>query len=97
MAANLTQQQKEALSKAGSPDEIRARLTTYRNAVMTLSSKQEDLVKRYPNQWVGMAGSKVVCRGKSLPQLISDCDKKGIPRGSVAIRYLDTKKPIMVL
>ncbi len=95
--ARLSREDREAVAQVGEPAEIRERIAAYTHVQTQLASRAKALVKQYPKQWVAMRNNKVVCRGRSLTQLVAKCDRKGISHSDVAVRYLDTEKRIMVL
>ena len=97
MTRRLNSQERAALSKAGTPKEIRDRILAYTGAVTRLSSRQQELVVQYPKQWVAVKDDDVVCSGLTLTELATDCARKGVGLRDVAIRYLDTEKRVMVL
>ena len=97
MTRRLNSQERAALRKAGTPKEIRDRIFAYTGAVTRLSSRQQELVMQYPKQWVAVKDDDVVCSGRTLSELVTECADKGVGLHDVAIRYLDTEKRIMVL
>ena len=99
MANRLNSQERAALKEAGTPKEIRDRILAYSNAVTRLSARQHELVMQYPKQWVAVKDDDVVCKGRTLSELVADCADKGVGLRDrdLAIRYLDTEKRIMVL
>lgn len=99
MARRLNSQERAVLKEAGTPKEIRERIMAYTDAVSRLSAQRQELVIKYPKQWVAVKGDNVVCNGRTLSELVADCADKGVGLRDrdVAIRFLDTEKRIMVL
>lgn len=99
MARRINSQERAALKEAGTPQEIRDRIMAYTNAVTRLCARKQELVLKYPNQWVAVKDVDVVCSGRTLTELVADCVDKGVRLrdSDVAIRYLATEKRIMVL
>lgn len=97
MTTKMTRADRQAIDQAGSPSDIRKRIGTYARAQTRLANQMKTLVERYPNQWVAIDGGNVICSGRSLAQVLANCERKGVPGGAIAVRYMDTKKRAMVL
>ena len=97
MARRLTKREKHALREAGTPEEVHDRIKTYTNIVTRLSERRQELVSKYPKEYVAVKDDEVVCHAKTLTELSTDCENIGVSMKDVAIRFLDTEKRIMVL
>ena len=97
MPIKLTKREKQALKGAGTAGDISKRINAYTATVAQLSSRREELVGQYPKYWVAWHDDAVVCTGKSLSELFLQCDERNYSRDSIAVRFLDTEKQILIL
>ena len=97
MVHRLSPTEKKGLAQVGTPSEVHERITKYTHAVTSLSAERGKLIKKYPKQWVALYEGKVVCTGKTLPQLMASCEKEGIARSDIVMRYLNTEKRVLIL
>ena len=92
----LPEYMRQVMEAFGTPDEIHQRLEDFSDKTNRLLAMQEELVKKYPDQWAVLYGEEIVV-GKSLPRLLRERDKRGFKGSPTAIRFLYTEKPVMII
>ena len=97
MAARLSRAELETLKKLGSAAEISQRIRTYSEAVSRLSARYEELAAQHPKRWAALLNDGEVCLGDTLDDLLRQCDERKINRDSVAIRFLDPERQVVIL
>ena len=94
----LTGEERRTIERAGTRKEIAERIRSYSKAVTEASAEYERLVEEHPRQWVALSdGRKVMCLGATLETLLRKCERVGIRRDQVVIKYLDPDKRTMIL
>ena len=97
MAARLSKAELETLKGLGSPAEIGQRIHAYSEAVSRLSEKYEELAAQHPRRWAALLSDGEVCLGDSLQDLLRQCDERKINRDSVAVRFLDPERQVVIV
>ena len=62
-----------------------------------LQSLREELLNKYPEQWVAVYSREVVAAAKSLPTLVKLLEEKRITPSKAAIDFLTSRKMAMIL
>jgi len=73
-----------------SPKKIARELRAFSRTGQFLSSNERRLLKRYPEQWVGLYDGKVRASAKSLDEVISKLEQQELPPSESIIWYMDT-------
>lgn len=92
-----THVRRDISSLLGDPKQVERELERFRRSTAVLSSRQSRLIERYPKQWVAVLDGKVVAHAKTFDSLLSQVDKKKLPRGRVVVRYIDKTQRTMIL
>ncbi len=58
---------------------------------------REELLEKYPDQWVAIYNQQVVGESADARQLLADLKGKGIPLGQVVVKYLPKKEELLIL
>ena len=82
--------------KIGKPEDIARELQSFRKSAMLPSSRSARLINTCENQWIAVYRGETVAYGDTLPQVLEWIDKEGIPRGDVAVRYIDRKPRTLI-
>lgn len=72
-------------------------LEHYKEDVLFYEKKEEELKKKYPDQWVAIFDKEVVGIDKNLDSLIKSLEAKDISARRTFIEFLSTKEKIMIL
>ena len=97
MAARLTKAELETLKELGSAAEIGQRIHAYSEAVSRLSEKYEELAAQHPRRWAALLSDGEICLGDTLEELLHQCDERKVDRASVAIRFLDPERQVVIV
>ena len=81
----------------GDPNKIDRDLEEFHKSAKVLSFEWARLIDEYPQQWVGVYQSIVKAHADTLPELLQELDKQGIPRSSTAVGYMDRVVETMIL
>lgn len=95
MAARAKGRNTETLR--GDPRQIAQELERFRKSAQALSSRYPRLVDAYPKQWVAVHNGKVKAHAKTLDALLTQVDKKKLPRDQIIVRYIDKTQRTMIL
>ena len=85
------------MEQLGSPKDVDREIQSFRRAARVLSSNHPRLIDLYPKRWVAVHRGKVRATGKTFRSVITQVDRKGLPRGSVIVRYIDRNQRTMIL
>lgn len=81
----------------GNPKVVDRDLQRFRRSARILSSDRPRLIERYPKQWIAVHNGKVQAQGKTLRSVLTQLDKKGVPRRRVIVRFIDKTPRTMIL
>lgn len=93
MASSLTQERWE---KAADEKEA-GELKRYIKDRQFLESLREELLNKYPEQWVAVYTRELVASAKSLPMLVKLLEEKRITPSKAAIDFMTSRKMAMIL
>ena len=62
-----------------------------------LDERREELVRKYPDQWVAFASNGTLVAADTVDDLIEKLDRKRLRGGDVAIRFMATTRRRMIL
>jgi hypothetical protein len=85
------------LQKIGHPQTIVEDLVQFRKDVNLLAKQRAKLTTQYPNKWIAFYEGKVLLIENSLDQLLTEIDRREIPRDKVITQFLSNKKRVMIL
>lgn len=58
---------------------------------------QDDLLARYPEQWIAVFNEQVVGADADFDQLLDSLDERGIPSENTLIEYATAKDEVFIL
>ena len=61
-----------------------------------LKDQHAELMEKYPDRWVVMGDDGLVCVADSHEEALEEVDRRGIRRGHVRIKFMDTNPPILI-
>ena len=88
---------RKIIEENGGAAAIHAGLRDFGQRAKLMNTIHDDLIKKYPNQWVALLRGDKMCVGDTLTELLSEIDEKGLDRKSAVVKYLDTDPPLMVI
>lgn len=62
-----------------------------------LDERRDELVLKYPDQWVGLASNGTLVAADTVDELVEKLERKSVPRSDVAVRFMATKRRRMIL
>ena len=62
-----------------------------------LSDHRPELTRKYPDQWVGLAGNGTLIAGSSIQEVLAKVEAKGLDREGLAVKLMATKPRRMIL
>ena len=92
-----TKTKARVMGQLGSPKEVDRELQSFQMTARILSSSHPRLINRYPKQWVAVHKGKVRASGRTFGSVMTQVDKKGLPRAHVIVRYIDRNRRTMIL
>lgn len=81
---------------AGTQDEIRARLASYRRDVDALNEQRDELINSFPEQWVAIHEGKVY-HAAELDALFAQLRLAGVEPARVPREFLTKDEPALLL
>ncbi len=72
-------------------------LERFQEDVLYFDEHRHELVQRYPDRWVAIYDKQVVGAAKALPRLISQLERKGIPRGRAFVDFTTEREELLIL
>lgn len=76
---------------------VQQELERYRNDALYFEEHRQELLERYPEQWVAVYNREVAGTAKRLPQLLRQLEKHGLPRADVFIEHISAKDDLLIL
>ena len=77
--------------------ELQAQLQRFKRDTAYYEQHREELLEKYPEQWVAIFREKVVGASPDLDQLFDDLESKGVPLGQGLIEYLTRRNEVWIL
>ena len=65
-----------------------------RRSIEFMAAHYHELFRQYPDQWVGVYREEVVAVAPTLPELLEKGEAKGVPRGIMRVRFMNTNRGI---
>ena len=62
-----------------------------------MTDHYDDLVKKYPDQWIAITGREEPFVAESSKELIAILDEEGIDRNTAVMKFLRTRPRRMIL
>ena len=87
----------ELIEKMGGETYIREELDLHRKRWERMTDQYDDLVKRYPDQWIAIADREEPFVARSSKELIAILDEEGIDRNAAVMKFLRTRPKRMIL
>lgn len=81
----------------GDPKRVDSELRKFRRSSRALSSHNPRLISRYPKKWVAIYDGEVQAQAKSLSALMTQLERKGLPREDVIVRFIEKDDRVMIL
>ena len=85
------------IEELGGVRELAAGMREYREIVARMRAERAALTERYPDRWVAMGRDGVIAVGDSMDQVLDEVESRGLCGGDVAIEFLDTTPPLLIL
>lgn len=89
--------EEQVLEMLGDAREVDRDLRAFRKDALLLSSRRKQLVKRFPDQWIGIHDGEIIASGPSVEAVVRQFDAAGVPRGRGIVRYISRKPRKMFL
>lgn len=72
-------------------------LQNFQRDIDYAEAHREELLNRYPEQWVAILDQQVVGAKPNVYQLIEDLRARGIPTQRVVLRHLTRQEELLIL
>lgn len=86
----------DALRAVGGRQEFERRYQQYSGSVHFIDGSRSKLLPEYADNWVAVYNTKVVAHGKKYSDVVKDIQKKKLPIEDIAVKFLSTRKRIML-
>lgn len=84
-------------SLIGDPKRVDGELRRFRRSAQLLSSRHARLIDKYPKQWVALHDGKLMARARTFDSLMTQVDRKKLPRAHIVVRYIDKTQRTLIL
>lgn len=81
----------------GDPAAAKREMQQFRASARAFTSEHPELIKAYPKQWVAVHLDAVAAASETLEGLIEKVEQQGLPKGEVAIRFIEKNHQTMIL
>ena len=82
----------DALNLIGGKKEFARQYKQYSESVHYIDRDRSKLLSKYGNNWVAVYNSQVVAHGKKYHNVVKDIERKELPIGEVALKFLSSRK-----
>ncbi len=86
----------EMIENAGGLEYIKQTFDLYRERRQRMDDQYDDLVKKYPDQWVAIAEREEPYVAGSSKELRAILDEKGIDRNTAAMKFIRDQPRLMI-
>ena len=69
----------------------------FRRDTAYLDAHYEELLNRYPEQWIAIFNQEVVGAGADFERLLAEIEERGIPVGRALVEYLTRDEELLIL
>jgi hypothetical protein len=76
--------------------EMDRELAEFRRSEQWLAANRPQLLEKYENLWVAVYHEGLTCAAADYDELLTQIDKKGVPRGWVVTQFLVRHEPTLV-
>jgi len=83
-----------ALKSIGGAKEFRRKHQQYRESVYYIDTDRRKLLEKYSDNWVAVYNSKVIAHGKRYRDIVKTIERKKLPIGEIALKFLSSRKRI---
>jgi Family of unknown function (DUF5678) len=77
--------------------EKQAELRRFRNDALYYEAHREELLQKYPEQWIAVLNEEIVGADADFDGLLQQLDKKGVPAERVFIEHATRKDELLIL
>lgn len=77
--------------------ERQAELERFKRDTQFYEAHRQDLLGKYPEQWVAIFDERVVGTAPDFDQLLDDLQTRHMPVGKVLVEHLTTKDELLIL
>ena len=78
-------------------NQVQAELQQFKKDTAYYEAHHEELLKKYPEQWVAIFDQQVVGASPDYEKLFDDLQAKGYSVGHVLVEYLTTHDELLIL
>ncbi len=83
-----------ALASIGGKEELQRQFRQYSQSVDYIDRDRRRLLEDYDNHWVAVYNSKIVAHGKKYEDVVKIIERKRLPIGQVALKFLSSRRRI---
>jgi hypothetical protein len=81
----------------GRMNQVQAELERFRKDTGYYEAHHEELLEKYPEQWVAIFDQQVVGAGPDYEQLLTELGEKGVPIERALFKHLTQKEELWIL
>jgi hypothetical protein len=78
-------------------NQVQAELQRFKKDTAYYEAHHDELLEKYPEQWVAIYNQKVVGASPDYEQLLNDLQAKGYSVGHVFVHYLTRHDEVLIL
>lgn len=77
--------------------QVQQELERFTADMLYFDQHRHELLRQYPDKWVAIYQNQVVATAKTLPRLVKQLERKGIPKGRAFVEYVTAKEDLLIL
>lgn len=77
--------------------QVQQELERFTADMLYFDQHRHALLRQYPDKWVAIYQNQVVATAKTLPRLVTQLERKGIPKGRAFVEYVTEKEDLLIL
>ena len=78
-------------------DEFRKEFQRFQGDIDYFEAHQQELLERYPEEWVAIFDGRVVGNSHDVRQLLQCLEERGVPIEKAVLRHLTVKEDVLIL
>lgn len=83
---------RDALNSTGGTEGFAKKFQQYSASVSFIDDNRKELLSKYDGNWVAVYNSNVVAHAKEYEELVDKIERKGLPIGELAIKFISSRK-----
>ena len=87
----------QRIRRTGRTPQVEYGLGQFKIRHRMLDARREELVRKYPDQWVAFTSNGTIVAGYTIDEMVEKLESKGLLRNDAAIKFMATIRRRMIL